>query len=47
MEQVEKLKIHEMKEMKDDDFKLLSGFDYRQTDRVTDICEWHGGGHCG
>ena len=29
--------------MKDDDFKLLRGFDYgqtdRQTDRITDICE--------
>ena len=23
----------------DDDFKLLSGLDYRQTDRLTDICE--------
>ena len=25
--------------MKDDDFKLLRGFGYRQTDRLTDICE--------
>ena len=25
--------------MKDDDFKLLRGFDYRQTDRIMDICE--------
>ena len=25
--------------MKDDDFKLLRGFDYGQTDRITDICE--------
>ena len=26
--------------MKDDDFKLLRGFDYGQTDRITDICEY-------
>ena len=25
--------------MQDDDFKLLRGFGYRQTDRLTDICE--------
>ena len=25
--------------MKDDDFKLLRGFDQGQTDRITDICE--------
>ena len=25
--------------MKDDDFKLLRGFDYGRTDRRTDICD--------
>ena len=25
--------------MKDDDFKLLRGFDYGQTDEQTDICD--------
>ena len=25
--------------MKDDDFKLLRGFDYGQTDKRTDICD--------
>ena len=25
--------------MKDDDFKLLRGFDYEQTDGLTDICD--------
>ena len=26
--------------MKDDDFKLLRGFDDKQTDKLTDICEY-------
>ena len=26
--------------IKDDDFKLLRGFDYRWMDRQTDICEY-------
>ena len=28
-----------MKNVKDDDFKLLRGFEDRQTDKRTDICE--------
>ena len=48
--QAEKLKSREMKEgwmkndegwmMKDDDFKLLRGFDYRQKGRLTDGHLW-------